>query len=307
VADTNQQLQQAYEAIKAGRRQEAIGILRPFLRANPDHANAWWLLANAEREPEAIREALDNVLRLRPDNDKAQQMLAKLEARYPRKPKPPVDEFDFGAEDDLFGDEEYDPHYKPKNSSRAASATPGRVTVVKSGNSNSTALILLAVVGVIAVVACGACFALPTLGITLFGQQMSQVVNDPTFVAALQEMADNVTMMSVDNTTLGEYVSRGTIQRGQTMQGNVDTFDDDGWVYNADGGEQLTIEVTARGDLDPQLYIFRPDGTLLAGNDDIDFMDNTNSRVQVTLPTSGPFVIVVSAFGTGGEYDLAVR
>lgn len=305
MTDINQQLQQVYEAIKAGRKQEAISILRPILEANPDQANAWWLMANAQQDPQAIREALENVLRLRPDNDKAQQMLAKLDARYPRKPKPPADEFDFDVQDDPFGGEEYVPRQRP-----AASAAPGQVTVVKgtssSGSSNKV-LLILAVIGVAAFVACGACFALPALGITIFSQQ---VINNPTVAAAIQEMADSVTMIAAQNaanTTLGDYVSRGTIQRGQTLQGNVDTIDDDGWVYNADGGEQLTIEVLARGDLDPQLSIFRPDGTLLAQNDDINFMDDTNSRVQVTLPTSGPYVIVVNAFGQGGEYDLTVR
>lgn len=305
MTDINQPLQQAYEAIKAGRKQEAISILRPILEADPDQANAWWLMANAQQDPQAIREALENVLRLRPDNDKAQQMLAKLDARYPRKPKPPADEFDFDVQDDPFGGEEYVPRQRP-----VASAAPGQVKVVKgtssSGSSNKV-LLILAVLGVAAFVACGACFALPALGITIFSQQ---VINNPTVAAAIQEMADSVTMIAAQNaanTTLGDYVSRGTIQRGQTLQGNVDTINDDGWVYNADGGEQLTIEVLARGDLDPQLSIFRPDGTLLAQNDDINFMDDTNSRVQVTLPTSGPYVIVVNAFGPGGEYDLTVR
>lgn len=306
MADTNQQLQQAYEAIKAGRRQEAIDILLPILKDNPDHANAWWLMANALREPDDIREALENVLRLRPDNEKAQQMLDKLNARYPRKPKPPEDAFAFD-EGDPFGDEEYDPHYQAQPRKRAAS--PGTVTVVKSGKSgNNTVLIVLAIVGVIAFLACGACFALPALGLTIFSQQVSEIISDPTVVAAMEQLAENITVVAGSSSTLGEYTDRGTVRRGQTVQGTVDTFRNDGWVYNADGGEQLTIEVTARDStLDPQLYVYRPDGTLLAENDDIDFGTNTNSRVQVTLPTGGAYIIVVSAFGQGGPYDLTVR
>lgn len=282
MGSTNQQLQQAYEAIKAGRRQEGINILLPVLKADSDNANAWWLMANALREPDDIREALENVLRLRPNHDKAQQMLDKLNARYPRKPKPPADAYDFDA-DDPFADDEYDPYYQPRP--RAASGYP--VTVVKSQKSgSSTLLVVLAIVGAIALVACGACVLLPTLSVALFAQQFGDS----------------------SSAALGDYINRGAVRRGQTVQGTVDTFDDDGWVFNADGGEQLTIEVTARDNkLDPQLYIYRPDGTLLAENDDIDLMDNTNSRVQVTLPTGGAYVIVVSAFGLGGPYDLTVR
>ena len=63
---TRQQLQQAYEFIRSGRKSEAEAILLPILKANEDDANAWWLLANAVTSPDDIREALQNVLRLRP-------------------------------------------------------------------------------------------------------------------------------------------------------------------------------------------------------------------------------------------------
>jgi len=297
MRDTNQQLQQAYEAIKAGRKQEGVSILLPILKADSDNANAWWLMANALREPDDIREALENVLRLRPSHDKAQQMLDKLNARYPRKPKPPADEYAFD-ENDPFANEEYDPHYQQ----RPRAASGAAVTVVKGQTSGSSAApIALAIVGVIAAVACGACLLLPTLGISLFARQVDQIINDPTLAAAIQEVAGG-------SATLGEYINKGTVRRGQTVQGTVDTFDDDGWVFNADGGEQLTIELTARDSaLDPQLYVYQPNGLLLAENDDIDFMTNTNSRLQVTLPTGGAYVIVVSAFSLGGPYELTVR
>lgn len=126
MGTANQQLQQAYEAIKAGRKEEAIDLLLPILQADDNNAQAWWLMANALRDPDDIRESLENVLRLQPGYDKAQQMLDKLNARYPRKPKPPADyAFD---EDDPFANEDDTPPHQPRP--RAAGDQP--MTAVKS-------------------------------------------------------------------------------------------------------------------------------------------------------------------------------
>lgn len=92
------QLREAYALIKDKKRQEAVGILLPILQTDEDNADAWWLLANCLDDPQDVREALDNVLRLRPDHDKAQIMLNAIEARYPRpepEPEPEPDAFDF--------------------------------------------------------------------------------------------------------------------------------------------------------------------------------------------------------------------
>ncbi len=96
-ADVKEQLRAAYALIKEKKRQEAVDVLLPILQADEDNADAWWLLANCLNDPNDAREALDNVLRLRPDHDKAQTMLDAINARYPRpEPEPEVDEFGFG-------------------------------------------------------------------------------------------------------------------------------------------------------------------------------------------------------------------
>ena len=59
--------------------------------------------------------------------------------------------------------------------------------------------------------------------------------------------------------------------------------------------------------LDPQVAIYDHDNQLVAENDDIDFMDNTNSRVMFTVSGTAPYTIIVSAFGSGGNYELRVR
>lgn len=98
---TQQQLRRAYELIKAKKRNEAVQILLPILQTDRDNANAWWLLANAVTDPKDAREALENVLRLRPDHENARKLLDKLNATHPQEPKPepePEQEtFDFGG------------------------------------------------------------------------------------------------------------------------------------------------------------------------------------------------------------------
>ncbi|MGQ9889551.1 MAG: pre-peptidase C-terminal domain-containing protein [Aggregatilineales bacterium] len=299
MTNINQQLQQAYEAIKAGRKQEGVNILLPILKADSDNANAWWLMAHALREPDDIRKALENVLRLRPDHDKAQQMLDKLNARYPREPQPPADEQAF--DDDPFANEEYDPHYQQRLS-RASSASV--ITVKRQtsaiGDGPKLEIVGLAV-GVLLIAALG------VYGLYNLREQVDRLINRSFVGYAFRQVGQAIGISG--SATLGEYINRGTVSRGQTVQGTVDSFDDDGWIFNAEGGEQLTIELNARDRaLDPQLYIYRPDGTLLAENDDIDLTaNNFNSRLQVTLPTGGRYVIVVSAFNLGGPYELIVR
>ncbi len=102
-----EQLKQAYELIRAQKRKEAIALLLPILRVDEDNANAWWLLANALDDPNDAREALQNVLRLRPDHDKARQMLERINQLHPPtpepepEPEPAEDVFDFDEPQDL--------------------------------------------------------------------------------------------------------------------------------------------------------------------------------------------------------------
>jgi hypothetical protein len=84
---TSQQLQQAFQLIKQGQRQEAAQILVPIVRAEPNNADAWWLLANAVTNTEQQRRALEKVLSLRPGDDRAQKKLAQLTGAPP--PPPP--------------------------------------------------------------------------------------------------------------------------------------------------------------------------------------------------------------------------
>ena len=75
---SSEPLQVAYRLIREGNKQEAVRILTPIVRADPQNADAWWLLANAVDNPEQKRRALERVLRLRPEDERAQRMYSSL-------------------------------------------------------------------------------------------------------------------------------------------------------------------------------------------------------------------------------------
>lgn len=345
-----QQLQQAYQLIKAGRKDDAVQVLTPILRADSTNANAWWLMANAVENPEHQRKSLQKLLQLRPGDEKALKMLSRLEpgtpaAPPPRAPEPPqqtrFDDDPFaddpfaepasaGFDDDPFADDPFadDPFAEAQTSTFAAddpfaddpfaddapprkrgagSSREERLEAAKarskksasSSGSSNTALIVLAVVGGLALFACVGCgLAFSTGAIsfaTMFGEAFEEAMENITF-----EPSGYGAPLSSD------VVQRGNIGYGQSQRATVDTFDDDAWTFTGAAGDRITIRVNETdGQLDPQLYLYDPNNSQIAENDDVDFGGgNTNSRVDITLPESGVYTIVVSAFGSGGSYEL---
>ncbi len=79
--------------------------------------------------------------------------------------------------------------------------------------------------------------------------------------------------------------------------------------YNFEGqaGQAVTIRLESN-DFDPYLALFSPDGQLVGENDDASQTDK-NSLLNVTLPITGDYRVVVNAYdSTGqGQYLLTVR
>lgn len=75
-------LQQGIAAARAGRREEARGLLMRVVEADERNERAWLWLAGVVDDPGDIRTCLENVLDLNPDNVKAQQGLAWVNQRY---------------------------------------------------------------------------------------------------------------------------------------------------------------------------------------------------------------------------------
>lgn len=296
---TQQDLQRAYELIKAGKKAEAEALLLPILKADESNANAWWLLSNAVSGPGETREALEQVLRLRPGDAKAQKMLDDLNRRHPADEFPMQEEFgDLGAAgSSIWGSELAE---KPKRGR-------GELAVRKSSSGGSNPLlIVLAVVGVLALIGCGLCFILPTLGISLFGQQIAE-----TILTAIPEdfMLTITAMPGGSFTQTGNLNLRGGIEYGQTVQGTIRGTDDDGWSFSGTAGDRVIIEVNATDDdLDPHVFLLDPSDKQIGYNDDIDFGTNRNSRIEVTLPATGTYTIRVGEiFDGSGSYELILR
>ena len=108
------------------------------------------------------------------------------------------------------------------------------------------------------------------------------------------------------------------ISIGQTVNGTLTTNDcpaDDGTFYDAysfsaTAGQRIAISMSS-ADFDTFLFLNRPDGSLLAFDDDSGGL--TNSRIPsngfITLPTTGTYTIWANAFDpddTTGAYSLSI-
>ncbi|MCA9914615.1 MAG: tetratricopeptide repeat protein [Anaerolineae bacterium] len=78
MADTNEQLRQAFALMKQGNRHDSIAIVQNVLKQDRGNASAWWLLANLLEDHERKVKALERVLALEPNHKGATAMMAKL-------------------------------------------------------------------------------------------------------------------------------------------------------------------------------------------------------------------------------------
>ncbi len=73
-------VQQGIAAYKAGNKEEAVRLLSEALRENRQDENAWLYLGAAIDDPGRKRQAFEQVLAINPDNEKAKNALARLDA-----------------------------------------------------------------------------------------------------------------------------------------------------------------------------------------------------------------------------------
>jgi hypothetical protein len=370
--DVRAQLVEAYNLIKAGQKPQAEALLIKVLQQDETNADAWWLLANALRQPDEQREALEMVLQQRPNDDKARKMLDKINALHPppkpqsqeeksfadllsgedddpfaeldappqRKPAATSDPF---ADDDPFaapkadlkprmssspfGDD--DPFAEPAPKRKPAAASTSRPSAStnffedvdakrqrnQAGQKKSPWTTIAIIIGVLALVGCGACVFI----LFQIQQGVTQVFNDPTIQAAFNDptlqavLAQSGSGSSFAPARLPSGLNdEGRIEPGQTVNGTLDDdLGDNSYIFSAINGTRYRIDLEAteaNSDIDPQLSVYDPNGTLIASNDDIDLGENYNSRVEFTVSQSGRYTIVVSQFGFGsGGYELELR
>ncbi len=287
------ELKEAYSSIKGGDKVTARSILRPYVKENPQDANGWWLLAHAIDDTDQRKRSLQRVLKLDPDFAPARRELDKLDKLAERD-----DDFlqDLSFSSDTSGGS------KAKNKKNA-----------KGSGSKTEIIIGSVLIGIgLIVLVCGGIFYAVSQATTSVIDEIAQSV---TLEANTSSGSGNVQVSSgsggggLYDEHFWDVIDKGSINTGQTVNGTVDTFDDDGWTFEGRAGQTVTIEANATdGILDTELFLYAPGGTLLDENDDINFLDgDTDSRITFTLPEDGTYGIVVSAFGTGGDYQLSVR
>ncbi len=105
-----------------------------------------------------------------------------------------------------------------------------------------------------------------------------------------------------------------TVSIGSTTSGlitNEQWFET--YKFDAQAGDVVTVEmITDEGNLDTLLLLINSTGTIVGNNDDIQPVENTNSRIDsLRLPTTGTYTILASRYGkdvggTTGVYNLNV-
>jgi tetratricopeptide (TPR) repeat protein len=83
-------LQQGIAAARAGKREEARGLLMQVVEADERNEQAWLWLAGVVEDPADMRTCLQNVLNLNPASQQARQGLAWIESRYGPPAPPPA-------------------------------------------------------------------------------------------------------------------------------------------------------------------------------------------------------------------------
>jgi hypothetical protein len=107
----------------------------------------------------------------------------------------------------------------------------------------------------------------------------------------------------------------GTIVLGTNVQGRLETGDQrmndgtfaDVWQFSGTAGQHIVIELRSE-EFDTYLQLLDAGGNRLAEDDDS--LGDLDSKVEITLPASGTFQIVVNNFGDdrrAGIYTLTLR
>ena len=102
-----------------------------------------------------------------------------------------------------------------------------------------------------------------------------------------------------------EIVERGTLEEGDSVIPNDGSFYDS-YPIEGSAGDSFTITLESQ-DFDTFLAIMDREGNIIEQNDDVNEQDS-NSRLEITLPDDGTYSVIVNAYeqqGTG-NYVLTV-
>jgi tetratricopeptide (TPR) repeat protein len=118
-------VQQGIDALKDGDRDTAHDLLTQATQDNPDNAKAWYYLAAAAKSEGERRQALERVVEIMPENEKARAALAKMDAEaQASQTSEAEDDFEaaMNASSDNINDKVVDARSAEHNRSAGASA-----------------------------------------------------------------------------------------------------------------------------------------------------------------------------------------
>jgi len=286
--DTQAQMQRAYTLIKEKRYPEARDILMPITRNEPQNADAWWLLANAQTDPNAARDALNILLRLNPDDQRGRQRLDQLNQQHP-----PAARSVFEDVPGAFADDSPSPlrdFASPGPTTYGAPSGFAPPVAVQPRPQNTVLKVLLIACGVL-VVACLAC-----VGFGVYSFQ--RLVSDPTFSAAINLPA-----------ALPQNVrSAGSIAIDEPKSGQLGTLENVVYSLNLKAGDRIVITLsTAQSRNNAAWYgLYNPAGQKVAAFDLSGIFSAGIQRAGTQRSSVDPFAITYSA-PENGEYKVLIR
>jgi hypothetical protein len=137
--ETHATLDQAIAAARAGHRDEAAGMLRRIVGANPFNADAWVWLGGLASDPKEQRSALEQALAIAPDNQRAQQGLAWLRQTQPEIFAAPVETRPAQQRTTPSYEQRATPSYEQQTQQAIAPAQESRAAIYDVPTSSSAA------------------------------------------------------------------------------------------------------------------------------------------------------------------------
>ena len=101
-----------------------------------------------------------------------------------------------------------------------------------------------------------------------------------------------------------ETIETGTLQEGDEVIPNDGSFYDS-YPIEGTAGDSFTISLESE-DFDTFLAVMDKNGNIIEQNDDIN-EQNSNSRLEITLPSDGNYTVIVNTYDQGGTGDYVLK
>lgn len=285
------QLERAYDLIKQGREPVAIEIIEAIIKLEPDNDDAWWLLANASKDTQTQKNALEAVLDIGTNpirEAKATEMLRVLEQHSPINQA--QDEFDdsefyFASDEPVVSAPRRKPALKSEHEVVRDERRDSRVEKRsrRRGGGCGGCIAGCFRMGCMAIILLAICGGLIGFGISRTAGNVFELPQEYGVQGALAFEEPQSVLIGADQT---HY-----------------------WTYDGTAGTTLKLHITSdSGDIAPPLILFSPSGEFLTTINSFSFGDSTENRLSYTLKEDGLHVIVVPAFAglAEGTYTLEV-